>query len=441
MEITISTEGLLIATSPADSNSSPSPRGGAEGSEHWFRQCSGQIVGRLVRVFGAKRLELAEEAVQEAFRKALEQWPVSGRPANPAAWLHAVARNAALDALRGAQRAERKAEEIAQESSEAAEPRRDSSELDDRAAMLLLSCNPSLPPKSRICLALKAVCGFSVREIARALAMNEEAIKKTLARAKAAVAEDDRPFEAISRARVRDHFHEVLETIYALFTEGFAASSGESQLRKELAEEAIFLAEEMLACPLVPSDRRGELRALLALMLFQGARFDAREDATGAPLRLDEQDRSRWNQAMIQAGLVALKASLDSPRATSYHLEARIAAEHATARDFAATRWEAILALYDRLLDLKDVPAVRLGRVVAARYALGPERAMEEFAALPDAAPGDIFSRHAVRGELLQALGRAGEARAAWLAAADHAPTEAERRFAERRLAERKREI
>lgn len=196
-------------------------------------------------------------------------------------------------------------------------------------------------------------------------------------RAKEKVAAEPTLLQDLNQQRIADRFPLVIETLYAMFTEGHSASSGETQLRREIAEEAIRLAGLILPSKFTPDNRKGELQALLALMLLQGARFDARADQNGTPLRLQDQDRGKWNQGMIRAGLAALAASKISKRLTAYHIEARIAAEHSTSRSFDAINWERILALYEQLLAFKDSQDVKLNRIVALRYAKGAAVALQ----------------------------------------------------------------
>ena len=306
---------------------------------------------------------------------------------------------------------------------------------DDVATMILLCCNPDLSAKAQVCLTLKSACGFSVAEIARALGMQPEAVKKTITRAKRQVAASRQVFEDLNPGRIAERFGLVLETLYALYNEGYAASAGETQLRRDMAEEAIRLADIFLHSGLTPAARRGELHALIALMLLQLARFDTRHDAAGLPIRLQDQERARWNPALLRAGFTALEAATGTGEVTKYHLEARIAAEHARSPAFADTRWDTILLLYDQLLLHKDSPEVRLARIVALRYARGWQPALRELDALEAAQPieGDplarSFLRHAVRADLLEAAGQGPAAAAEWHKAHATAPTRADQAF------------
>lgn len=410
-------------------------------TEQLFHAKYGEVLAALLRATGYEHFALAEEAVQTAFQRALEKWPATGLPQNPGGWLYTVARNAFLEVRRRQQTEQAKLAQL----SITFEPVTDDSTLltastdtailhDDLATMILLCCNPELSPQSQLCLTLKAACGFSVKEIARALGMQEEAAKKTVTRAKEKVAAEWQTLQTLNPDRIQRHFHLVLATLYALFNEGYAASGGETQLRHAMAAEAIHLADLFLQTPLTPPAHIGELHALRALMLLHFARFQARTDTAGLPLRLQDQDRTQWNRAMIQAGLAALAASQASAQVTAFHLEARIAAEHATSPIFAQTNWPTILALYDQLLLLKDTPEVRLSRLVALHHAEGWAVALRELDQVPVATVAQSFLLHAIRADLLEAAGQAAAATVEWQQARANAPTTADRAFIDQKL-------
>jgi RNA polymerase sigma-70 factor (ECF subfamily) len=412
-----------------------------------FRAKYGELCSSLLGVLGYQRFDLVEEALQTAFGRALERWPQSGMPANPAGWLYAVARNICLEELRHAEVVDRASGELRATYAEATAPDPDAElaqaipgALDDFAAMILLCCNPDLSERAHLCLMLKAGCGLSVRDIGRLLDMKDETVKKTITRAKENIAHGSGTFHGLDQQRITARFPVVMETVYALFTEGYAASSGELPLRRDVAVQAVHLCDILLGSSFTPDRARGELQALTALMLLQLARFDARVDRDGVPVRLQEQDRSAWNQSMIRAGLDALAAATASDALSPYHLEARIAAEHSTSPSFDRTNWPRILDLYDQLLTLKDTAAVRLNRVVAIRHARGPQAALEQLdaeASTVQLAGATAFLRHAVRADILDALGRTDEARQSWEAAATAATTAADRAFVARRAATR----
>ncbi len=413
-----------------------------------YRAKYGEILAALLRQSGYQHIDLAEEAVQIAYQRALEKWP-AGMPDNPGGWLYTVARNAFYESLRRTRTENQKLELIQGETGPAGSSTLPSDRLDefksvpdDLAAMILLCCNPELNPKAQVCLTLKSACGFSVKEIARSLGMQEEATKKIITRAKLKIADDQGVFRDLDTGKISARFPLVLETLYAIFNEGYAASSGDLQLRREVAEDAIRLADIFLQTSFTPRQYLGELYALVALMLFQFARFDARIDESGLPVRLQEQDRARWDQEMISAGFEALKTSQSAGQPSIYHLEARLATQHAVSPSFEQTDWQVILSLYDQLLLLKDTPEVRLSRVVALKYATGWQTALDELEALESevqAAAAMTVARsflfHAVRADLLESADRRLEALSEWEKAGKNAPTKADAAYINNKLA------
>lgn len=410
-------------------------------AEQLFKTKYGEVLAALLRFATYQHFDLAEEAVQTAFQRALEKWPATGLPQNPAGWLYTVARNVYLEARRRQQTEQASLEQL----HATLDPNTDDHILlassadtatlrDDLATMILLCCNPELNPNAQLCLTLKAACGFSVKEIARGLGMQEEAVKKTLTRAKEKVAAAGQMLQTLNLDRITKRFRLVLETIYAIFNEGYAATGGETQLRQVVAAEAIHLTDIFLHTSVTPPAHIGELHALRALMLLHFARFQARTDAAGLPLRLQEQDRAQWNGAMIRAGLAALAASQASNQVTAFHLEARIAAEHATSPSFAQTNWPTILTLYNQLLLLKGTPEVRLSRVVALYQAEGWAAALCELDQVSVATVAQSFLLHAIRADLLEAAGRPTAAAAEWQQARINAPTVADRAFIDQKL-------
>ncbi len=413
--------------------------GSEEAAEHLFRHCSGRILASLLSTYGNRHFEMAEEAVQEAFRKALEHWKTGAVPGRPEAWLHTTARNAMLDSLRRRKTGREKLETLAETTESHMVPAapdsidHDATLPEGRAGMLLLCCNPDIGGKAQVCLTLKCVCGFSVREIARVVGMSDEAVKKSLTRARSVVAEDPSTLHEIDQVRVAGRMSYVFESLYALFTEGYSATSGASPIRRDVAEEAICLAGELDGSGLVPTDRRGDLAALTALMMLQFARFDGRIDSEGMPVRLEDQDRSRWDRSLIRAGLDALASSTSASSGGVYHIEARIAAEHALAPDHASTNWETILSLYGHLISLKDTPQTRLAGIVAIRHASGASQALAEMESQRDMLPVNTFLFHAVRADMLESVDRGDAAGEEWRVAKSLAPTLAERRYIEKK--------
>jgi RNA polymerase sigma-70 factor (ECF subfamily) len=403
-----------------------------------FRRQSGRITAYLTRVFGSGRLDLVEDVVQEALLKALQHWPYTGAPRNPSGWLLAAARNAALDRLRrdtafaARQDAVRAALErpIPPADADAAL----STELsDDDLALICLCCHPALSREARVALTLKEACGFSVHEIARAFLMSPSAIAQRLVRAKRELRALDASFETPSGPALLGRLPSALEALYLMFNEGYVAHEGDQLIREDLCREALRLTRALAEGPAAASPAA---HALLALLQLQSARAAARVDEAGDLLSLEEQDRSRWDRALIAAGLESLARSADGPEETPYHLQAAIAACHATATADATTDWRQILALYDRLIAAAPTPIAALNRAVAAAKVYGPRAGLDALAAIADhPALKEYHLLPAVEGFLHAQLGdraAAGEAYGRALARRSSAP---ERRLIERRLA------
>src|SRR5437867_11707927 len=336
------------------------PAGVSQLVEHLFRRESGKMVATLTGIFGIEHLNLAEDVVQEALARALQTWPYRGIPENPAAWIMRASRNLALDVVRREKVFRAKEAEITRlmERDGSAPETAFFSEheiADDRLRMMFVCCHPVIPAEAQVALALKALCGFSVPEISHAFLTTEAAIAKRLTRAKQKIQEAQVPFEIPIGDELARRLDSVLHSLYLLFNEGYKASSGDKLVREELCLEAIQLTE------LLAQHRAGnqvKTHALLALMLLIVARTPAREDDQGNLLRLEEQDRTRWDQTMITRGMSHLGESAAGGEISEYHLQAGIAACHATSVDYEATDWARILALYDRLMEFDDSPVV-----------------------------------------------------------------------------------
>ncbi len=390
--------------------------------DHLFRRQAGMMVSTLTRILGPSHLSLAEDVVQEALLTALHQWPHSGVPANPSAWLIQVARNRALDVLRRQASFAAKTPEVARFLSRPPSP---VEEVDDQLAMMFLCCHPRIPRDARVALTLKTVGGFGTGEIARAFLIQETAAAQRIVRAKRLIRELDLSFEL--EGLPRERLDSVLETLYLLFNEGYSGAG-------EFADEAIRLGRLLArhAATATPA-----VHALLALFLLQSARGAARIDAQGGLLLLAEQDRSLWDQARISEGLRHLDRSAAGEALTSWHLEAGIAAAHATAPDFASTDWSYIAAQYDRLYALNPSPVVALNRAVAVARCDGPEAGLRAAGAIEH---HPALQRYhllpATLGRLWQETGHRQKA-AAYLekALACECPAP-ERRFLEQQLAE-----
>lgn len=353
--------------------------------DHLFRHSAGQMVATLTRVFGAAHLSLAEEVVQEALIAAMQQWSRRGVPANPRGWLFHVARNRALDHLRREASLARKEPELAAAFRECAaedEPLFAHELRDDQLRMMLMCCHPAIPAESRIALTLKTVGGFSVDEIARAFLTKKETIAQRIVRAKRFIREEAIPMEMPSRAELPARLQSLLEVLYLLFNEGYSAHAGEDLVRGELCAEALRLVGQLVDHPATSFP---QTHALHALVLLQSARLPSRTDAAGELATLAEQDRGRWDRALLAEGLRAFGRSAGGEHLTAYHVEAAIASCHAVASSFEATDWHAIAAHYDELLQMKPTAVVALNRAVAIAMTEGPEaglRAIGEIKAI-----------------------------------------------------------
>ena len=337
--------------------------------DHLFRKQAGQMIATLTRTLGSRHLTLAEDAVQDALMTAMQQWPFRGIPDQPEAWLFQVARNRALDRLRHGRMAADKEPAIARESATHESPNPEPllrGELppvdDDQLGLLFLTCHPTLPSDSRVALALKLVGGFSVSEIARAFLAQESAIAQRLVRAKRLLRDEQVSFGMPAPPDLPERLDSVLDALYLMFNEGYAATSGDQLIRDDVAAEAIRLTgmiamHQAIAAP--------HAWALLALMLLHAARFPARVDSEGTLFLLRDQDRSKWDQVMIAEGMLALDRASAGDRMTAFHLEAGIAACHAAARSWAATDWPQIVELYDELFALTKSPVVAMNRAIA----------------------------------------------------------------------------
>ncbi len=416
--------------------------GGSEISrlaDHLFRQEAGKLVSVLTGIFGIERLQLAEDVVQEALARALQTWPFYGIPKNPAAWLTQTAKNLALDVVRRERRFYEKQPEIVtfieQSPARADDAVLLDEEIKDRRLQLMFACcHPIIPAESQIALALKTLCGFSPVEIAKAFLTTEAAIAKRLTRARQKIQELRIPFEIPAGPDLSLRLDAVRQTLYLLFNEGYKASSGDRLVREDLCHEAIRLASLLAGHP---AGNKPRTHALLALMLLNGARLSARVDDDGHILRLREQDRSHWNQAMISRGILHLGQAACGDDLSEYHLQAGIAACHCLAADDASTDWPRILSLYERLMELDGSPVVALNRAVALAYVRGPEAGLEAVEQIVNGRElNSYYLLHAVIGEFEARRGRSDEAAEHFRNALGLAELESERAFLAKRLAE-----
>lgn len=344
-------------------------------TEHLFRHESGKLVSALTAIFGVSRLQLAEDVVQDAMIRALQTWPYHGIPANPAAWLMQTAKNRALDVIRREKFFHDKQPEIIASLEswsgdvEEAAPGFEEEIKDNRLRLIFACCHPLISPEDQTALALKTLCGFSPGEIAKAYLTTEVAIHKRLTRARKKIKDQGIPFEIPAGPELPARLDGVLQVLYLLFNEGYKASSGENLIREDLCAEAIRLGTLLtihasLALP--------HTHALLALMLLNAARLPGRSDSRGNILRLKDQDRSTWNQPMIGQGLLHLARAAQGEQLSEYHLQAVIAATHATAANDDATDWPGILDRYNQWTHMNDSPIIALNRAVALAKVKGP---------------------------------------------------------------------
>ncbi|HZJ17445.1 MAG TPA: sigma-70 family RNA polymerase sigma factor [Chthoniobacteraceae bacterium] len=408
-------------------------------AERLFREESGKLVATLTRHFGVDHLQLAEDVVQEALARALRVWPFYGVPKNPAAWLTQTAKNLALDVVRRQKSfADKEAAIIASIEHTgtdlgAGETVFDENEIrDDRLRMLFVCCHPHLAQEAQVALALKTLCGFNTVEISKAFLTTEASIAKRLTRAKQRLRDDAIPFEIPSGPELSARLEAVLQTLYLLFNEGYKASGGDRLVREELCFEAIRLMTFLVEHPAGDLPR---VHALLALMLFNAARLASRVDAEGNLLRLEEQNRAKWNAELIARGMQHLSRSAVGNALSEYHLQAGIAACHCAARDYASTDWLRILALYDRLVELDASPVIALNRAIAVANVHGPATGIAAVSAIRDREKLEsYYLLYAVLGDFEVRLGRRAAAAEHFQRALELADTKSEQAFLEKRL-------
>jgi len=398
-----------------------------------YRDESRRVLATLIRLLGD--IDTAEEALQEAFQAALEQWPRDGAPRNPRAWLVSVGRFKGIDALR---RRGRDGVVLAAAARDYIEPSADPEASDDETIqddqlrLIFTCCHPLLPQDARIALALREVCGLTTEEIARAFLVAPQAMKRRISRAKERIRAERIPYEIPSRTELGKRLETVLQVVYLVYNEGYVATAGEALGRRDLAEEALSLCR--LLVDLLPEP---EAIGLLALILLHESRRTARTDAEGDVVPLEQQDRSLWDRERIREGVGYMVRALQSGRFGSYTLQAAIAAVHAAAASVEATDWVQIVRLYDILLERTPTPVVELNRGIAVAMRDGPIAGLALIDALLDRGElVDYHPAHAVRADLNRRLGRTDEAAASYRRALKLARQEPERRFLKKRLAE-----
>jgi RNA polymerase sigma-70 factor (ECF subfamily) len=383
-----------------------------------------QAVGALLRYF--RDLDTAEEAYQEACLRALKSWPQKGPPRDAASWLIMVGRNAALDGKRRqSKQTELPAEDSISDTDDVETPmaeRLDGAHYrDDILRLMFICCHPDLPATQQIALALRIVSGLTVKQIARAFLVGEAAMEQRITRAKARIARGETGFETPGPVERAERLAAVMSMVYLVFNEGYSAGPNEAEARARLSEEAIRLGRLLLRL----YQTEPEVMGLLALMLLQHARSDARFDADGAIVLLEDQDRTLWNRDMIGEGFALIDKAVRHRRAGAYQIQAAIAATHARAARPDDTHWAGIASLYEALERMQPSPVVTLNRAVAVSKALGPAEALAMIEPLADAL-GGYFYFFGARGAFLLQLGRNAEAREAFDRAISLANTAAE---------------
>jgi RNA polymerase sigma-70 factor (ECF subfamily) len=396
-----------------------------------YRTHSRQVFATLVRLLGD--FDIAEEALHDAFRAALEQWPRDGIPTNPRAWLVSAGRFKGIDVIRRQTRFEPLPDEIAEQLTADVNDELDDEGIeDDRLRLIFTCCHPALSQDAQVALTLREVCGLTTEAIASAFLITAPTLAQRIVRAKSKIRDTCIPYEVPSQELFQDRLDSVLRVVYLIFNEGYFASSGAALTRPELSEEAIRLGR--LLVELLPEP---EAIGLLALMLLQESRRAARSLASGDLVLLDDQDRTLWNKDFIAEGSALVAQALSSGRFGSYILQAAIAAVHANAAKAEATDWAGIVGLYDVLLSISPSPVVELNRAAAVAMRDEPQKGL----ALIDAilARGDLTDyhlAHSARADLYRRLGRNTEAKSAYELALTLAQLGPERRFLEHRLRE-----
>ena len=408
--------------------------------ETLYRSESGRVLATLVRLLGD--LDLAEEAMHEAFAAALESWPQTGVPDNPRPWLISTARFKAIDVMRRRARFDGAQKDLVahMESRVNVAPlgvqEMDDEEIeDDRLRLIFTCCHPALPPEGQVALTLREVCGLTTEEIARAFLVTPATLAQRIVRAKTKIRETRIPYEVPTPEELPERLDAVLQVIYLVFNEGYSAAAGAEVTRAELTGEAIRLGRLLTELQPEPEVPKAEIMGLLSLMLLQESRRAARTSPTGELILLENQDRSLWNREQIAEAVALLEKALNSRRFGSYTLQAAIAAVHAEAESVAATDWRQIVALYNQLLRIQPSPVVHLNRAVAIAMRDGPEAGLAQIdAILEHGELANYYLAHSARADMYRRLGRTAEARSAYEKALALTQQEPERQFLQERI-------
>lgn len=399
-----------------------------------YRAESRQVLATLIRLLGD--FDAAEEALQEAFAVAMEQWPRDGIPANPRAWLVSTGRFKAIDGMRRRARYDASLNELAKRiettTSDPLVEQMDESIEDDRLRLIFTCCHPALSPEAQIPMTLREVCNLTTEEIARAFLTKPATIAQRIVRAKAKIRDARIPYEVPPPSELPERIEAVLQVVYLVFNEGYSASFGTSLTRADLSSEAIRLGRLLLQ--LLPDP---EVMGLLALMLLHESRRPARTSANGDLVLLEQQDRLLWDRGLIREGIALVEQALASKRIGPYTLQAAIAAVHAEAPSAGETDWAQIVALYDLLVRTEPSPIIELNRAVAVAMRDGPAKGLELVDGLLERGElAQYHLAHATRADFCRRLGKKADARASYECALAFAKQEPERRFLEKRLAE-----
>jgi len=398
-----------------------------------YRSDSRYVLATLIRLLGD--FDIAEEALHDAFRAALEQWPCDGVPAKPRAWLVSTGRFKAIDAIRRHTRFEPLPDDIDRRlvaDTDDPEAWNDDSIEDDRLRLIFTCCHPALSPDAQVAMTLREVCGLTTEEVARAFLSSPPTVAQRIVRAKAKIRNARIPYEVPLATDLPDRLDAVLRVVYLVFNEGYSASSGAALTRHDLSSEAINLGR--LLVELLPEP---EALGLLALMLLHDSRRATRTSPSGELILLSDQDRLLWNREQIAEGSALVERALAAPQVGPYTVQAAIAAVHANAPNADVTDWAQIVALYDLLTRAEPSPVVELNRAVAVAMRDGPSEGVALIDSILERGDlSDYHLAHAARADLCRRLGRKAEARASYERALSLAQQEPERRFLERRLAE-----